>query len=290
MTWLLLAVLCSIGIATVFKATERRGLDRTALLTVNYAAGAVLALALQGAGGEGVRVDAGLAALGVAQGVLFIGGFWLFSVAIGRAGMGLAAGVMRLSVVLPVVAAWAVWGERVAPVQAAGLALAGAAFVLLARPVGAVAPRPDAPARNGRTIGLLALLFLVGGLVDVLNKAFSEVYAATVAEAVFLLLVFGVACAVGATAVVATGVRTGRWPRREAYLWGAGLGAINYASADFFLRAVGQLPAPFVFPANSVAIVFGSALVGGVVWRERLTRVHAAGLAVAAVALVLLAP
>lgn len=295
MIWLFLAIACSLGIATIFKATERRDVDRTALLTVNYAAGAVLAAVLQGVGRMG-RVDAGLVTLGVVQGVLFIGGFWLFSLAIRRAGMGLAAGVMRLSVVVPVVVAWVVWSEPVSALQAVGLALAGVAFFLVARPAPARPVRPPAPdaapvaVDPSRPLGLLLLLFLAGGLVDVLNKTFAEVYAGTVAESLFLLFVFGVAFAVGAMAVVTTGLRTGRWPSREAVLWGVLLGVINYGSADFFLRAVASAGnAAFVFPANSVAIVFGAALIGQVVWHERLSRANVAGLGVAALALVLLA-
>lgn len=295
MIWLVLAVACSIGIASLFKLAERLDLDRTALLTVNYAAGAVLAAVLQGVGrAEGL--DAGLVALGVAQGVLFIGGFWLFSLAIRRAGMGLAAGVMRLSVVVPVMAAALVWGEAVSLAQMAGLALAGVAFVLVSRPppdlasddTGSVAPTGEA---RGSTFGLLLLLFLAGGLVDVLNKAFTETYAARVPGSLFLLFVFGVAFAVGAAAVVATGVRTGRWPGRAVLGWGVLLGIINYGSADFFLRAIAWAAgrAAFVFPANSVSIVVGAALIGRFVWGERLSRANVAGLIVAAVALVLLA-
>ena len=300
MIWLVLAVACSLGIATLFKLAERRDLDRTALLTVNYAAGAVLAAWLQGVG-RADGLSAGLVALGVAQGVLFIGGFWLFSLAIRRAGMGLAAGVMRLSVVVPVIASALVWGEAVTPAQMVGLALAGAAFFLVSRPPDAL---PGAPAEaagdaggaplaapRGGTLGLLALLFLSGGLVDVLNKAFAETYAGRVPESLFLLFVFGVAFAVGAAAVVATGVRTGRWPGRAVVGWGVLLGLINYGSADFFLRAISWAAgrAAFVFPANSVSIVVGAALIGRLVWSERLSRANVAGLVVAAVALVLLA-
>ena len=296
MIWLPLAIACSLGIAVVFKVAERRDLDRTALLTVNYLAGAALAAVLQGVG-TASRIDAGLVALGVAQGVLFIAGFWLFSLAIRRAGMGLAAGVMRLSVVVPVVVAWAVWGEPVSALQTVGLALGGVAFFLVARPAaeppGKLGPpagddAPETPPAGSAAL-LLGLLFLAGGLVDVLNKTFTEIYAATVSFSLFLLFVFGVAFLVGAVAVGWTGVRTGRWPRGQTIAWGVGLGLINYASADFFLRAIAELPAPFVFPANSVAIVFGAALLGRLVWGERLTRANLAGLAVAAVALVLLA-
>ena len=316
MGFLFLAVACSLGIATIFKLAERRDLDRTALLAVNYAAAAALAVALDGATGGG-RVPTGAVALGVVQGVLFIGGFWLFARAIREAGIGLAAGAMRLSVVVPVVAAWAVWNEVPTALQLVGLALAGAAFVLVARPAGspdadspdatqtvtggvpaatsaaALDARPAAPAGAPRVGLLLGALFLAGGLVDVVMKAFQSGYGAAapvpVPTATFLLFVFGVAFAVGAVAVVWTGVRTGRWPGAAVVGWGLGLGVINYGSAEFLLRALGELRAPVAFPLNSVSIVLGAALLGRLVWGEHLSRANVAGLGLAAVAVALLA-
>ena len=132
---------------------------------------------------------------------------------------------------------------------------------------------------------VLALLFLSGGAVDTLMKAFDEGFAATVDKSLFLLFVFGVAFAVGAVSVVATGVRTGRWPRGAVVGWGVLLGLVNYGSADFLLRAVAVLSGPVVFPANSVAIVLGAALLGWAIWKERLSRANLAGLALAIVAL-----
>ena len=312
MVFLVLAVACSVGIAALFNLAERRQLDRTALLTVNYAAAALLAVGLQGATPmSGVTLP--LVALGVGQGVLFIVGFWLFSVAIRQAGMGLAAGVMRLSVLIPVLASWGIWGETPSGLQLVGLVLGGVAFFLVARPAPPVStpvPAPVKPADGepadeepaggaaaggaaaGPGIGvalLLGLLFLSGGAVDVLNKAFSKGFSETVPKPTFLLFVFGVAFVVGLAMVVVQGLRTQRWPRGAVLGWGVVVGLVNYGSADFFLRAVDVLPAPFVFPANSVSIVLGAALVGFVVWGERISRINAAGLVLALVALVLLA-
>jgi drug/metabolite transporter (DMT)-like permease len=287
MGFLALAIACSVGIATIFNLAERRGLDRMALLTVNYAAAAVLAVWLQGL--EPVSgVSAGLVALGVAQGVLFIGGFLLFSMAIRQAGMGLAAGVMRLSVLVPVLASWWIWSEVPSLLQGAGLALGGIAFFLVARPSRSPVVTPDASAGTRATL-LLGLLFLAGGCVDLLMKVFSEVYRPTMPSSLFLLFVFGVAFAVGLVSVLLTGFRTGRWPRGEVLALGVVLGLINYGSADFLIRAIAVLDGPLVFPANSIGVVLGAALVGFVVWQERLSRVNLAGLALAAVALVLLA-
>jgi uncharacterized membrane protein len=136
---------------------------------------------------------------------------------------------------------------------------------------------------------VLALLFVVGGAVDVALKTFDELFASGTGRLVlFLLLVYGVAFVVGLAVVVARGVRTGRWPARRVAGWGALLGVVNYASTDFFLRAVEALPAPFVFPANSIAIVLGGAALGVLVWGERLSRANRLGLAAAAAALLLL--
>ncbi|MDT0630779.1 hypothetical protein RQM47_07340 [Rubrivirga sp. S365] len=301
MLFLALAVACSLSIAVLLKVAERRDLDRTALLTANYAAAAALALGLQGAAPP-AALTAGLVGLGVVQGVLFIAGFWLFSRAIRDAGMGLAAGVMRLSVVVPFVASWLVWGEVPRPLQLVGLALSGGAFFLVARPaaeppgkLGPPAPpdadtgRPAPPAERMGAVAVLGLLFAAGGVVDVNMKLFQESFAGRVAPATFLLFVFGVAFAVGLSVVVWTGVRAGRWPRGEVLGWGAVLGIVNYGSAEFLLRALDQLPGPVAFPANSVAIVFGAALIGRFLWHERLSAANVAGIALAGVALVLLA-
>ncbi|MBZ0089540.1 MAG: hypothetical protein K8H90_04095, partial [Thermoanaerobaculia bacterium] len=139
-----------------------------------------------------------------------------------------------------------------------------------------------------KTALLLGLLFVSGGCVDLLLTVFAEFYQPTVPVSLFLFVVFSVAFLVGAAWVVANGIRFGRWPRKETLALGAVLGLINYGSADFLLRALTQLRGPVVFPVNSVAIVLGAAVVGYVVWQERLSRVNLVGLGVAAVALVLL--
>jgi hypothetical protein len=137
---------------------------------------------------------------------------------------------------------------------------------------------------------VLGLLFLAGGLVDVALKTFGEVFAPSHGRALFLLVVFGVAFAVGLALVVWTGLREGRWPDAGALGWGALLGLVNYGSAEFILRALAELRGTFVFPANNVAVVMGAALLGAVVWGERLSKGNAIGLALAAAALLLLAP
>ena len=362
MLYLALAVGCSLAIGMIFKHAARQSLDRLALLTCNYAAALGLALgllALGGAGaGGGLAVDVRLVALGTATGALFILGFFLLALATEVAGMSLAIGVMRTSVVVPFVASWLIWDEVPSPAQGAGLVLAGAAFFLIARkdqPAARPAPQPlptgalsrtsveeartsgeegrtldeerwtssqpprtsvegartsSPPSRTsveeGRTsgrppqtsvggglsglavFGVLAGLFACDGVVSVSMKAFDEAFAAESSRALFLMMVFGIAFLIGLALVLVRGVRRGRWPGRAALGWGALLGVANYGSVEFLLGAIRQLSGPFVFPANNIALVIGAALLGVYVWGEHLSRLNRLGLALAAVALLLL--
>ena len=287
---LLLAVACSLSIAMFFKYAGRRGLDRAALLTVNYAAAAAVAALLLATGakaaGGGLTPSAPLLALGVGTGALFIFGFFMLSLATEVAGMSLAVGVMRVAVVIPFLASWAIWGEVPSPAQGAGLALAGGAFFMIARKEEAAPASTPAPSR--RALAVLTLLFLSGGAVDVCMKAFDEVFAASNSRALFLLMIFGVAFLLGLVVVGARGVRRGHWPGAAVLGWGALLGLVNYGSVEFFLRAIRQLSGPFVFPANSISLVLGAALLGVYVWGERLSALNKVGLGCAALALFLL--
>ncbi|MEL6703932.1 MAG: DMT family transporter [Bacteroidota bacterium] len=287
MLFLALAVACSLSIATIFKLAARHDLDRLSLLTVNYGVGAVVALVLiltdPATRTSGFDMDAGLLALGIGTGALFIAGFLVYALAVRDAGMALASAVMRLAVVLPFLASWLVWGEVPTWGQWLGLAVAGVAFALLARP--AQATVGETSASRWRQARILGLLFVAGGLGDVAMKTYSEGYGATHNSALFGLLLFVAACGVGLVLMV---VRTWQRPTAAEVKWGVVLGVVNYGSVAFIIAALSALPGTLVFPFNNIAIVFGAAVLGVLVWREQLGRANRIGLVFAALALVLL--
>lgn len=298
----------------IFKHAGRQRLDRMALLTVNYAAAVVVAAGLLALGGReatgGLSMEASLVLLGAGAGALLIFGFFVLSVATEVAGMSLAIGVMRVSVVIPFVMSWVVWDEVPSAAQVVGLVLAGAAFFLiahrrrrapkptveLAAPAPTAAPveaRPSAGAGaerefSWRVFGVLTLVFLAGGAVDVTMKAFEEEFGAQNSRVLFLLFAFGVAFLIGSAVVWGRGMRAGRWPSAAVVGWGVVLGIVNYGSLEFILRAIEQLPGTFVFPVNNIAIVLLAAALGVYVWEEHLSRINRVGLALAVLALLLL--
>ncbi len=291
MVYLFLSICCSLAIASIFKVNESRSWDRVVLLTANYWVATILAGCVLWSG-EGLAVGwrtptPEFWGLALITGGLFIGTYFVLSWATNVAGMGLATGVMRVSVVIPVIVSWIVWRERPSSPQMIGLILASIAFFCIAARRSSAVEEPST--RHPIAVfAVLVLLFLSGGVVDTCMKAFDEVFAGRFRETYFLMLVYTVAAAIG-TGIA--GWRYGRGeslPTRGVVRWGMLLGLCNYGATLFFLRAVARLEAPFVFPANSISIVLGAALIGVYAWKERLSRLNWIGLGLAAVALVLL--
>ena len=278
----------------IFKVASRAGLDRISLLTANYGTAFLLSAAVASSGDSSLDVSAGFMVLGVVSGVLFIGGFFMQALATAVAGMSLATSVMRLSVVIPFLASWGIWDEIPSGSQLVGLTFGGAAFFLVSRgrspaPAGLAGPVSGAAdaAENSssRVFLVLALLFVAGGAIDTMMKTFGEVYAGEYENSLFMTLVFGVAFVAGISIIA---FRRGGLPRARAVGWGILLGAVNFASVEFILRAIAELSGPFVFPANNIALVIGGALLGVSVWKERLSRLNWLGIVFATIALVLL--
>ncbi|HKL88398.1 MAG TPA: hypothetical protein VJ884_05280, partial [Salinibacter sp.] len=236
---LVFAVACSVAIGMIFKHTGPTDIDRTALLTVNYATAVGVATLLIGLGGRSVEGKLGLSpallALGIGTGALLIAGFFLLAHATDVAGMSLATGVMRVSVVIPFMASWLVWEEVPSAAQGVGMVLAAAAFFLIARKERRPEPVPVAAGGGGgggtegagvapdvdwHAFGVLALTFFMGGGVDLSMKTFEEGFGATNSRVLFLLLAFGVAFLIWAVMVGVKGLRKGEWPGGRTVGWG----------------------------------------------------------------------
>jgi drug/metabolite transporter (DMT)-like permease len=292
MIHLALAVACSLSIGMIFKHTGRTSVHRLELLTVNYLAAVALSVLFLSIDGRSVALDLtpGLVTLGVATGALFICGFFLLSLATEVAGMGLAVGVMRVSVVVPFLASWWIWNEVPTAAQGAGLVVAMIAFFLIAGGRSRANLSPvDTGGRSPLVVSaILVLVFVAGGLVDTLLKTFEELYSATTGNAIFLSILFAVAFLIGLIIRLPAYLRRGELFDRRAIGWGILLGAVNYGSVEFLLGAIARLSGTFVFPANNIAIVIGAALLGVAFWGERLSRPNVLGLVLATVALLLL--
>lgn len=263
MLYLLFAVLSSVGVIHLLKLAGHRSIPRFPLFVVNYAVAFLAgflrtdqATPLQG-------LPLGYWVLAVTVGVAFVLAFFALSRAVIEAGPSLATTVSRLAIAIPVAISVTLFGEHASMAQLVGIVL-----TLLVLPLAS----PQSPLRGGLSLSRadrsaflwLLLLFLLFGFNDVAFKVREEFYR-SLDERAFTVILFG-------TSLIMSSAVTLRRRQRISYetlLIGTLLGAVNYSSAIWLIRALQVLPAFQVYPVNSIGIIVLATVSSVIVWKER---------------------
>ncbi len=278
MIWLLPSAGCSIAIAVILKVNEQRKGNRLLIAGANYILASLLALVLLK--GQVTLPDRATLALGTVGGIDFVLGFLLLMTGMSRGPLAVPVTVMRISVAVPIVVSIFLWGETPGSAQWMGIGLGLAAIVIFGAGVSGSSSGNDT---GGRYWLLIVSLFLVMGGGDVILKACRELSPRT-ERLLFAWILFSVAAVFTWLLVWIRGVRISR----STLLLGFLLGVPNLFSTIFTLKALESVPASVVFPFINLTVILGSTLLGYLVWKEHLSRLGIIGMALAAVAVILL--
>jgi len=285
MAYLLLAAICSVLVSVLLKLARRFGVDVGQAIAWNYAVAAALSASVFSPAPAALHTTAGTWPALLALGVLLPTIFLALAGSVRHAGIVRSEVAQRLSLLLSLMAAFVLFGEPLSAGKGAGIALGLAALAGLVW-----RPAPDtngAAAGHGRWAYPL-LVFLGFGVIDVLFKRVAQ---AGVPLGAALLAMFTLALIV---ALLLQGWRLARArvrPDVRSLAAGVLLGLLNFGNILFYLRAHQALPGrpALVFAGMNLGVVALGALAGLVLFRERLSRVNLAGLALAVLAIVLLA-
>lgn len=279
MLHVVVAALCSVLVSVLLKLARRFDVDVGQAVAWNYVATTALTLGVLQPALPPLR-QAGtpwftLAALGLLLPTIFLA----LAASVRHAGIVRSDAAQRLSLLIPLLAAFTLFGEALAPMKTAGCALGLLALAAMVWRDGRDAGG-DGKARWAWPLAVFAGF----GVIDVL---FKRVAADGLPLGSALLAVFALALPVAFALQLA---RRARFTLRSA-LGGLLLGAINFANILFYLRAHRALPdnPSLVFASMNLGVVVLGALAGVAVFRERLGRISAAGLVLALLAIALLA-
>ena len=276
MLYVLLAALCSVLVSVLLKLAKRGGIDVGQAVAWNYVATLALTLLALRPSTEPLRhADApwfALAALGVLLPTIFLA----LATSVRHAGIVRSDAAQRLSLLIPLLAAFTLFGQ-----PAEGAKLLGCALGLLA--LACMVWRGDSGGERAGWGWPLAV-FAGFGAIDVL---FKRVAAAGLPLGSSLLAVFALALVVAFAIELARGLR---FTLRSA-LGGLLLGLCNFGNILFYLRAHRALPEQpaLVFASMNLGVVVLGALAGIALFKERLSRTNAIGLLLALAAIALLA-
>ena len=272
MMYLIIAVLCSVAVSVLLKILRQKNIDIRQTIVAGYPMAFLLTWVL-------LKPDvSSIGALGEAWGIIIALGVLLPAVFIilGRAiesvGMVATDAAQRLSLIIPIVAAFLLFGEVLTGTRVLGLALG---FLALA----ALVYRPQHRLINTQAKQTPLWLFGVWlgyGVIDIL---FKQVAKQGAAFPLTLFVTFGLA---GLLLLVYLLVTRVRW-QGNALSAGLLLGALNMGNIYAYVRAhqvLSESPS-IIFTGMNVGVIAVATLIGVGVFKEQLNRINIVGLLLA---------
>ncbi|WP_329741876.1 EamA/RhaT family transporter [Dyella sp. A6] len=278
MIYVWLSVLCSVCVSVLLKLAKHFRVDVGQAVAWNYVVAGALALSTLHPSLAPLRSSGvpWVALLGL--GVLLPTIFLALGASVRHAGIVRSDAAQRLSLLISLLAAFVLFNEKLDAIKAAGCVLgllAMAGMIWRAERTGPVAG-------GGRWVYPL-LVFAGFGVIDIL---FKRVAAAGIPLGTALLSMFALSMLVAFAIVLARRTRF----TTQGLLGGVLLGLCNFGNILFYLRAHRALPGnpALVFASMNLGVVALGALTGLLLFRERLSRLNLAALALALVAVGLL--
>lgn len=280
MLFLICSILASVSVAAWLKVARQRGLSIEQMVATNYVIATLLTVVfLQPQAHWGsLNFSGSQIALFVALGVLLPTIFIAMGRSVATAGIVKSDAAQRLSLFLPVLAAFTIFGETVLPHRLAGLVLAIVALLaVLYKPQNA-----SAPSEQGAAKWLLAV-WLGYGVIDILFKQLSKQGAAFSGS---LLVVFVLA---GALMFAYLLSKKTRWQKPN-LLAGVLLGSLNFMNILFYIKAHQAFKdsPTLVFAGMNMGVIVLGTLVGAWAFGERVNKWNYVGVILALCAIVML--
>ncbi|MEL0620320.1 EamA/RhaT family transporter [Psychrobacter proteolyticus] len=272
MMYLIIAVLCSVAVSVLLKILRQKNIDIRQTIVAGYPVAFLLTWVLLKPDIGAIHALDSAWSIIIALGVLLPAVFIILGRAIEAVGMVATDASQRLSLIIPIVAAFLLFGEVLTGTRILGLALG---FLAL----GALVYRPqhnDITRQAKQTPLWLFGVWAGYGIIDIL---FKQVAKQGAAFPLTLLVSFGVA---GVLLLVYLLVTRVRW-QKQALMTGLLLGTLNMGNIYAYVRAHQVLhdSPSIVFTGMNVGVIAVATLIGVGVFKEQLNRINIIGLVLA---------
>ena len=281
MLFLLLTIITSVLIIISFKIFHNLNINTLQVITFNYFFGFIFGLLF-----SENKFD--IHALTHNQwfwpaifiGFVFIAGFVLFSMSTEKAGVSITAVSSKMSVIIPVMTGFFLFGDSISSFKIIGIIIAIASFYFVFK-----------TEKGGKVdikyILLPFLLFLTSGLNDSLVK-YVEHYYLSGEPLMFLTVVFFSAFLIGVFYLSVSKDRNNRKILYPSVLGGFILGSINFLNAWVFVKSMQEFESSVLFPIINVSVVSIAAFSGSIFFKEKLKPINWAGIIMAVLAILLI--
>lgn len=286
---ILLCILSTTSLLVTFKVVGQKNIQTFPTIVINYLACVVTGIIVRGHFPPvGTILHEPWLHLALILGVLFITVFNLIGMSSFKAGVTITALANKMSLVIPITAAFILYGDSVSFIKIAGIILALVAMFMATYRDRAA--REAGKANRFNLIILPILVFIGSGTVDTLVNYVQAVHLVGISYAGFLIFLFLTAASIGLAVLPFYLIKKKVGFGYRELIAGIVLGVPNYASLHFMLRSLEHsgLESTVVFPLINIGVITLSTLIAYFYFKEQLTKVNLAGVGLALAAIAIL--
>ncbi|OAB29670.1 hypothetical protein SAMN05444395_10713 [Flavobacterium fryxellicola] len=278
MLFLVLSIICSVTVGVLFKFSRNYNVNNAQIVAANYLFALILCYLFFSPNLKEVNTSSPWG-IYMSLGILLPSVFLFLAISIKHMGIVKTDAAQRLSLFIPILAAWLIFKEDFNVFKVTALVVGFPALLLIL----------SKPSKNTKNKWIYPTVVLLGfGIIDILFKQIALF--TTLPYTTSLFIVFSIALVIMLAVVgyelLANKVRI----ETKNIIFGGLVGIFNFGNILFYLKAhqvFAKNPSTVFAGMNMGVIIIGS-LVGIFVFKEKLTKTNYAGLFMALVAIVLI--
>lgn len=217
----------------------------------------------------------------IITGILFIVIFLLFALSSQKAGITITAVFSKMSVIIPVILGVFLYNEQFNTFKIIGGVFTLFAFILIFH-------KKDKVNFDYRLMLFPVLIFFGNGMIDSILK-YAEFHFIQDDIIFFLTTIFAVAFSVGCIVSIIRYVTNRNKIRLKNIFGGVILGLLNFGTTFFMIKAMGLFESNVLFPVQNIGIVMLTAIIGLLVFKEKLSLINWVGIFISVLAILLIA-
>lgn len=287
MIYLVLCILSSSVLYLIFKLFEKYGVDLLQAIVVNYLVAGVLGFVLANHYNNSISLQAITGSSWfpyvVLLGFMFISIFNLMGLSSQQSGLAATSIANKMSVVIPVVFGFFYFDESFTIMKFSGILLAFLALYFTLK-------RKSTETKQKHNLLFPVAIFFSSGTLDLLLSYCNGTFISSNNNVVFTASIFSMAACFGLLVLLYKVLKGGVKIQLKNIVGGIALGIPNFFSIWLMflgLESTGW-PTTVFFPVNNVGVVLATAILGVLFFKEKLSLLNFAGIAMAVIAILLI--
>lgn len=285
MIYLTLAIISSTAVSVFMKLFDKHIKNNMVMFSANYFICGVLSYLFEVIS-KGNRETALISTnngimftviFGIFSGVMYLISFILLQFNINRNGVILSATFMKLGVVVPIIMSITAFKEIPTIFQLIGILMALISIIIINT------ENKENNKEQKVALTWLILLLLLGGLTDATSNIYEKLGNPGYKDK-YLLFIFISAMLVSVSAAIYKRQKVTKMD----IISGMMIGIPNYFSSRFLLYSLSEVPAIVAYPIYNVAVIMLIALIGRLIFKEKLSKRKYIGMVIISGAIIML--